>query len=62
MTEYKNAVENLSKGVQIPTISHMDYSQTDFLKFEEFINYLKEVDPLNAPVFSETREESFLTR
>ncbi len=40
------AIKHLSGGVQLPTVSHTDYSLTDYTKFEEFINYVQTSYPV----------------
>lgn len=42
----ERAVQNLSKAIQIKTVSNLDESKTDWSKFEEFHEFLKKSYPL----------------
>lgn len=42
----EEALKHLGGGIRIPTVSNVDYDQTNFKPFDEFKNYLKESYPL----------------
>ena len=44
-TLYAKAPENLSNALKIKTISHANYNNFDFSKFEEFINFVQRTYP-----------------
>ncbi|MEC4114803.1 M20/M25/M40 family metallo-hydrolase [Myroides pelagicus] len=55
----EQAIRNLSKAIQIPTISTINYEDTNFAAFDEFISFLEQTYPAVYTAMDTTRVNKY---